>query len=219
MVKMVVFDLDGTLVNSLVDLGIATNEGLKHAGLPVHPMEKYNHFVGNGREMLVKRAMGEKSEDKALFDKVMNGFNTYYGAHSNDHTAEYKGCSELLEQLDKNSIMTAVLSNKPDEFVGAILAKVFPNHKFTEAWGNKKEYKCKPDGEALNAILSKHNVKQSECIYIGDSDVDVFTAKNAGVSMLGVEWGFRGRKELTEAGAPQVAATADELLNMILAQK
>ena len=83
----------------------------------------------------------------------------------------------------------------------------------------KKEYKCKPDGEALNAILSKHNAKQSECIYIGDSDVDVFTAKNAGVSMLGVEWGFRGRKELTEAGAPQVAATADELLNMILAQK
>ena len=149
----------------------------------------------------------------------MNGFNTYYGAHSNDHTAEYKGCTELLEQLDKNGIMTAVLSNKPDEFVGAILAKVFPNHKFTEAWGNKKEYKCKPDGEALNAILSKHNVKQSECIYIGDSDVDVFTAKNAGVSMLGVEWGFRGRKELTEAGAPQVAATADELLNMILAQK
>ena len=179
MVKMVVFDLDGTLVNSLVDLGIATNEGLKQAGLPIHPMEKYNHFVGNGREMLVKRAMGEKSEDKALFDTVMNGFNTYYGAHSNDHTAEYKGCT----------------------------------------WGNKKEYKCKPDGEALNAILSKHNVKQSECIYIGDSDVDVFTAKNAGVSMLGVEWGFRGRKELTEAGAPQVAATADELLNMILAQK
>lgn len=219
MVKMVVFDLDGTLVNSLVDLGIATNEGLKQAGLPVHPMEKYNHFVGNGREMLVKRAMGEKSEDKALFDTVMNGFNTYYGAHSNDHTAEYKGCTELLEQLDKNGIMTAVLSNKPDEFVGAILAKVFPNHKFTEAWGNKKEYKCKPDGEALNAILSKHNVKQSECIYIGDSDVDVFTAKNAGVSMLGVEWGFRGRKELTEAGAPQVAATTDELLNMILAQK
>lgn len=124
-----------------------------------------------------------------------------------------------MEQLDKNGIMTAVLSNKPDEFVGAILSKVFPNHKFTEAWGNKKEYKCKPDGEALNAILSKHNVKQSECIYIGDSDVDVFTAKNAGVSMLGVEWGFRGRKELTEAGAPQVAATADELLNMILAQK
>ena len=87
MVKMVVFDLDGTLVNSLVDLGIATNEGLKQAGLPVHPMENYNHFVGNGREMLVKRAMGEKSEDKALFDTVMNGFNTYYGAHSNDHTA------------------------------------------------------------------------------------------------------------------------------------
>ena len=122
MVKMVVFDLDGTLVNSLVDLGIATNEGLKQAGLPVHPMENYNHFVGNGREMLVKRAMGEKSEDKALFDTVMNGFNTYYGAHSNDHTAEYKGCTELLEQLDKNGIMTAVLSNKPDEFVGAILA-------------------------------------------------------------------------------------------------
>ena len=219
MVKMVVFDLDGTLVNSLTDLAIATNEGLKEAGLPTQPIEKYNHFVGNGRELLVKRAMGEKSENKELFDIVMNGFNTYYSAHSNDHTAEYKGCTELLDSLERNVIMTAVLSNKPDEFVGAILAKVFPNHKFTEAWGNKKEYKCKPDGEALNAILTMHNVKQSECIYIGDSDVDVFTANNAGVNMLGVEWGFRGRKELMDAGAPQVATTADELLQMILAQK
>lgn len=219
MVKMVVFDLDGTLVNSLTDLAIATNEGLKEAGLPTQPIEKYNHFVGNGRELLVKRAMGEKSENKELFDIVMNGFNTYYSAHSNDHTAEYKGCTELLDSLEGNGIMTAVLSNKPDEFVGAILAKVFPNHKFTEAWGNKKEYKCKPDGESLNAILMMHNVKQSECIYIGDSDVDVFTANNAGVNMLGVEWGFRGRKELMDAGAPQVAATADELLQMILAQK
>lgn len=219
MVKIVVFDLDGTLVNSLVDLGVATNEGLKKAGLPVQPIENYNHFVGNGREMLVKRAMGDKCDNKELFDIVMDEFNSYYSAHSNDNTAEYKGCTELLDALAKNKIMTAVLSNKPDEFVGGILSKVFPNHKFTEAWGNKKEYKCKPDGEALNAILAKHNVEREKCVYIGDSDVDVFTAQNAGVKMLGVEWGFRGRKELLEAGASEVAATAEELLELILAQK
>ena len=219
MIKMVVFDLDGTLVNSLTDLAIATNEGLKKAGLPVQPVEEYRHFVGNGREMLVKRAMGDKCENKELFDIVMEEFNSYYSAHSNDHTAEYDGCTQLLSALAENGIMTAVLSNKPDEFVGAILKKVFPSHTFTEAWGNRKEYKCKPDGEALNAILSMHNVKRSECVYIGDSDVDVFTAKNAGVGMLGVEWGFRGRQELMDAGAPQIAANADELLKMILVQR
>ncbi len=219
MVKMAVFDLDGTLVNSLADLAVATNEGLKKAGLREQPIEDYRHFVGNGREMLVKRAMGSAGDNKELFDIVMNEFNSYYKAHCNDRTSEYTGCTELLNALEKNKIMTAVLSNKPDEFVGEILKKVFPNHRFTEAWGNKEEYRCKPDGEALKAILKKHNVERSECVYIGDSNVDVFTAYNAGVAMLGVEWGFRGRNELLSAGAPQVAANTDELLQMILELK
>ena len=121
----------------------------------------------------------------------------------------------MLKKLDENGIKTAVLSNKPDEFVGKILKKVYHEHTFAEAWGKKPEYKIKPDGEALLAILEKHGVSKEECIYSGDSDVDVYTAQNAGVKMAGVEWGFRGREELISTGAPIVAATAEELFDYI----
>lgn len=215
MIKMAVFDLDGTLVDSLTDLAISVNKGLKAVGLPEHPVDSYRKFVGNGRQKLVERAMGDFS-DREKFNSVMEIFNSEYAAHCNDNTSAYEGCDVLLNCLDEKGIMTAVLSNKPDEFVGAILSKLYPAHSFDEAWGQKPQYRCKPDGEALHAILSLHGVKPGECVYIGDSDVDVFTARNAGVKMAGVSWGFRGKKELLEAGAPFVADTAEELLWYIL---
>lgn len=219
MYKFVVFDLDGTLVNSLTDLALNVNKGLAVAGLEEQPIEKYNLFVGNGRDVMVKKAMGESSDDSRLFDVVRETFNSEYAKHCNDNTEEYDGCSYLLEKLCENGIKTAVLSNKPDEFVAKILKKVFPDHTFAEAWGQKPEYKRKPDGEALLAMLDIHGIKREECLYVGDSDVDVFTAKNAGVDMAGVEWGFRGRQELLNAGAGFVAENAEELLKYILEHK
>lgn len=216
MIKMAVFDLDGTLVNSLTDLGISVNKGLRAVGLPEHPIDAYRTFVGNGREKLVERALGAESNDKDKFNSVMEIFNSEYAAHCNDNTTAYDGCDALLEGLAEKGIMTAVLSNKPDEFIGAILGKLYPGHHFDEAWGQKPQYKCKPDGEALHAILSLHGVKCEECVYIGDSNVDVYTAQNADVKMAGVSWGFRGKKELLDAGAPFVADTADELLEYLL---
>ena len=115
-----------------------------------------------------------------------------------------------------NGIITAVLSNKPDEFVDRILQKLYPEHRFTEAWGQKPQYKCKPDKESLHAMLALHGIKPDECVYIGDSDVDVFTAKNSDVRMAGVSWGFRGKDELISAGAPFVADTAEQLTEYIL---
>ncbi len=215
MIKMAVFDLDGTLVDSLTDLAISVNKGLRAVGLPEHPVDAYRTFVGNGRQKLAERAMGDFS-DREKFETVMEVFNREYAAHCNDNTAAYKGCDALLKSLAEKDIMTAVLSNKPDEFVGAILGKLYPSHSFEEAWGQKPQYKCKPDGESLHAILSLHGVKPEECVYIGDSNVDVFTAHNAGVKMAGVSWGFRGKKELLEAGAPFVADSAQELLEYIL---
>lgn len=219
MIKMVVFDLDGTLVNSLADLAISANKGLEKAGLPTHPIEEYNHFVGNGRDMLIKNAMGKSASDETLRKIVNDTFNSEYAIHCNDNTEEYFGCTSLLNSLVENNIKIGVLSNKPDEFVGKILKKVYPAISFSEAWGQKPEYKRKPDGEALLKILEIQNVKPNECIYVGDSDVDVFTAKNAGVQMVGVEWGFRGRDELNNAGADYVCANTDELLNYILLRK
>lgn len=216
--KIVVFDLDGTLVNSLYDLGNSVNKGLIKIGAETHPIEKYKTFVGNGREMLVKRAMGSLYEDKEKRKIVKDTFNTEYALHSNDNTEGYEGCTELLENLNNAGILTGVLSNKPDEYVPEILKKVYPNHTFTEAWGQKPEYKCKPDKESLHAMLKTHNIQPDECLYVGDSDVDVFTAKNAGVDMVGVEWGFRGKDELLQAGAKIVVKKAEEIFRIAVGE-
>lgn len=216
MIKLAVFDLDGTLVNSLTDLALSVNKGLKAVGLSEHPIEKYKTFVGNGRDLLINRAMGDYSDDEHMRETVMRIFNDEYAAHCNDNTVAYDGCSEMLEILAEKGILTAVLSNKPDEFVAEILKKLYPNHTFAAAWGKKPEYKCKPDGESLRAMLSLFDIHPDECIYIGDSDVDVFTAQNGTVHMAGVSWGFRGKEELIAAGAPFVAANTEQLLEYII---
>lgn len=216
MIKIAVFDLDGTLVDSLTDLALNVNKGLKKAGCKEQPIENYKQYVGNGREVMVKLAMGEKSSDESLLKIATDTFNAEYAIHCNDNTKGYNGCDKMLETLADNGIKTAVLSNKPDEFVGDIVAKVYPDHTFTEAWGQKPEYKRKPDKEALTAMLNMYGITPDECIYIGDSDVDVLTAQNAGVHMAGVEWGFRGKAELLATGAPFVASTAEELTEYIL---
>ena len=218
MIKMAVFDLDGTLVDSLTDLALNVNKGLKAVGLPEHPVDSYRGFVGDGRALLVKRAMGAASADEETLNSVTEIFNNEYKIHCNDNTSSYEGCDELLKGLAEKGVLTAVLSNKPDEFVDRILKKVYPEHKFTEAWGQKPQYPTKPDGASLHAILSLHGVLPEECVYIGDSNVDVFTAQNAGVKMAGVSWGFRGKAELLGAGAPFVADTAGELLRYILSR-
>lgn len=215
MIKMAIFDLDGTLVNSLDDLAISVNYALKRAGLEERPAQNYKFYVGNGRDMLIKRAMGEAADNKVLFEQVRDDYDAHYAVHSNDHTQAYPGCDKMLAELAAKGIMTSVLSNKPHQFVAAILDKLYPDHKFTVAWGQQPEYKCKPEPDALLAILNLYGVKPNECIYVGDSDVDVFTAKNANVRMVGVSWGFRGREELIGAGAPFVADSAEELLEYI----
>ena len=120
MVKMVVFDLDGTLMNSLTDLAISVNYGLKLNGLEEKPVENYKTYVGNGREMLIRRAMGDAWTDHELFEKVKADYDRHYAVHCNDHTAAYDGCAEMLEKLAKKGVKTGVLSNKPDEFVDKI---------------------------------------------------------------------------------------------------
>lgn len=215
MFKIAVFDLDGTLADSLTDLAICVNLGLAAAGLPEKPVKNFKTYVGNGRAKLIWRAM-DGVKDERLFDVVEKTFNEEYALRCTDNTTAYNGCAKLLEGLKSRGIMTAVLSNKPDEFVERILRKLYPSHSFAAAWGKKPEFKPKPDGEALNALLKLCGVDdKSECIYVGDSDVDVFTAQNSGVAMAGVEWGFRGRNELICAGAPFVAASADELFEYI----
>lgn len=215
MYKAVIFDLDGTLVNSLEDLANSVNKGLSAVGLPVHSVEEYRYFVGNGRDKLIERAIGNVALDEKEKETVRRVYDEDYAVHSNDNTCEYEGCTQLLEQLSKMGIKTAVLTNKPQEFVAPILNKIYPNHTFTLAWGNSNRFKTKPNPDALLAMLDEMGVSKDECLYVGDSDVDVFTANNAGVDMIGACWGFRGKDELIRAGAKMTAEKPLEITEIL----
>lgn len=214
MIKAYIFDLDGTLVNSLQDLADSVNKGLVKANLSMQPLDNYKTFVGNGRDVLLQKAMGDAYNDLDLREIVRNTFDTEYALHSMDNTFAYQGITEVLEKLLQKGAKIGVLSNKPNEFVADILQKIFPTINFTLAWGQQSQYKRKPSGEALTAMLEFMQIDKSECLYFGDSDVDVYTAQDAGVNVCGVLWGFRSKEELLSAGANTVISTPKEILDL-----
>ena len=215
MKKLVVFDLDGTLVDSIFDLGNAVNFALKEYNLPLHPMSDYYTFVGNGMEDLVRRSMNEKGTDDELYKKVRKVFDEHYNAHSNDNTVAYDGIKELLSALKSKSVKTAVLTNKAHRYVGAILDKCFPEHKFDLFFGQREGIERKPHPQAFELLLKELNVPKEDCLYIGDSEVDVKTAKNAGVQLVAVTWGYRSKEVIINAGAEILADTPKEILNYV----
>lgn len=212
--KLTVFDLDGTLANTLADLGTAMNAALDSEGLPGYPIEEYRRLVGNGIDRLVKDTMAKGYTPEGAV-RVKETFKAYYADHCLDFTEAYDGLDELLKKLDEKGIMTAVLSNKPDVFVPAILNKLYPDHRFAYAWGKRDELPHKPSPESLERLIELSGCEKSETLYIGDSNVDVVFAHNAGVKVCGVSWGFRGAKELREAGADHIVNSAEELYRLI----
>ena len=215
MKKLVIFDLDGTLVDSIFVLGYAVNYALKKHNLPLHPMADYYTFVGNGMEDLVRRSMGEKGCDDSLYLEVRKDFNEHYNAHSNDNTVAYDGVRELLEALKSKGIRTAVLTNKAHEYVGDILKKCFPDFTFDLYYGQKNGVERKPHPQALELLLEELGVNKADCLYIGDSEVDVKTAFNADVDLVAVTWGYRSVEIIKEAGAEFIANTPKEILNYV----
>lgn len=216
MYKLVVFDLDGTLCNTLGDLANAVNNALLSVNLPTHPIESYRVFVGNGVNNLIRQALGEYADDCDMFNKVKQYFDEYYPQHLCDSTVLYDGIDKLLSRLDSLGVMTAVHSNKPHAYVLTILDRLFKEHKFELVFGQQERYERKPSAQALLLMLDMLNVSAQDVLYVGDSDVDVFTAHNAGAKVCGVEWGFRGKRELMSAGADFLAQDADELLDIIV---
>ena len=217
MIKLCIFDLDGTLINSLNDLSDSMNHALKAHGFPTHEPEKYRQMVGSGVSVLADRAAGAPNErfTPEVKNSILSDFSEYYSAHCIDKTRPYPGIPELLTELDAQGILCAVNSNKPDNFTKQIISALFPDKKFAEIWGKREGYERKPSPDGANAIMRSLNIPPEECIYIGDSNVDVQTARNAGISFCGVTWGFRSEQELLSEGAASIAHTTEELKELI----
>ncbi len=215
MYKLCIFDLDGTLVNSLRDLADAMNYALRQHGFASHETEKYRMMVGSGISVLADRAMGTPVPADDVKQAVLRDFSGYYNSHCLDATRPYDGIVEMLEKLTADGIRFAVNSNKPDAFSGYIVRSLFPDLPFAAVVGKRDDLERKPAPDGIFEILRQTGLRTSDCIYIGDSDVDVYTAKNAGVAFCGVKWGFRSSQELQQAGADRIAETPQALLSYI----
>lgn len=211
--KIAIFDLDGTLADTLEDLADAVNNGLKQLGYPIHPYESYKTFVGDGVQMLCYRALPDDKKDETT--KLHELFNEYYSVHFLDKTILYPGIKETLEKLSNNSVILAVATNKPQNFALKIIEKLLPNTDFIKILGGCTDRAKKPDPAIIHEIIDELPIG-TKAFMIGDSDVDIKTANNAGISSIGCLWGFRTEKELSEAGADYIAEKATDIFDYIL---
>lgn len=211
MKKLVIFDLDGTLLNTIADLANSTNYALKVLGYPIHEPDKYNFMVGNGINKLFERALpdGEKTEENVL--RVRQEFVPYYDQHNADKSRPYPGVTELLETLQTAGMQLAVASNKYQAAMEKLIAHYFPNIKFTAVFGQREGIPVKPDPIIVKEILQIAKVQEEETLYVGDSGVDMQTAINAGVTSCGVTWGFRPRTELESFHPDHIVDNAEEI--------
>ena len=202
-----VFDMDGTILNTLEDLMDSTNFALKNNGLKERSLEEIRFFVGNGIQKLIERAVPQGTS-KEVFEKVFADFKSHYKIHCADKTSYYDGIPSVIQTLRK----MAVVSNKAD-FAVQELVEVYFKGLFDVALGEKTGVSKKPSPDMVNAALSVLGVEKEAAFYIGDSDVDFETAKNSSLDFIGVSWGFRGRKFLENLGAKNIIDSPEELLN------
>ena len=211
--ELAVFDMDGTILNTLDDLTDATNHALRTFGYPEHSIEEVRFFVGNGLAKLIERATpeGTSEEERA---KVRAEFMTYYKVHSADKTGPYPGINDLLQKLRAAGVKTAVVSNKPDVAVRE-LVKTYYDGLFDAAVGDMEGQAVKPAPDMCLKVFKELGMGPENAVYIGDSDTDIMTARNAGLDEILVSWGFRGREFLTEHGAKNICDTPDEVYDVI----
>lgn len=214
MIRLAIFDLDGTLLNTIGDLADATNYALRQCGYPTHPLDAYNMFVGNGIAKLFERALPAEARTEENIARIRAYFIPYYTRHNTSHTRPYAGVPELLAALHDEGVAAAVASNKYQEATENLTAHFFPELKFAAVFGQREGVPIKPDPTVVREILAAASATQNETIYIGDSGVDMRTAAAAGVVSIGVTWGFRTREELAENGACYIADTAEEVFTL-----
>lgn len=215
MKKLAIFDLDGTLVNTIDDLGQAANHALEHFGYPVHDIAAYKFYVGNGVGRLLERVLPPDHRTTQKVSALREVFQQYYDRHLWDHTRPYPGIEDMLHELAGRGVKLAVASNKYQSATSAIVAHFFPRLPFEAVHGMRPDIPAKPDPSIVFNVLQTVPTPKAEVIYIGDSGVDMETARRACVESVGVTWGFRPVSELRQFLAEHIIATPDELLNLI----
>ncbi len=211
MLKLAVFDLDGTLVNTIADLAYSCNCALEKFGHPTHSVESYKYFVGNGVYKLVERAAPEDCRDKGHLMEIKKEFDRVYNENYLRQSKPYDGIKEQLKRFNENGIKVAVLSNKPNVFTQKMVTTLFGDIEFACVFGQRENVPVKPDPCAVLQIMEQCGADKNETCYIGDSNVDILTAINSGAAPIGVSWGFRGRDELADAGAKFIVDNPNEL--------
>ncbi len=213
--RLAIFDLDGTLLDTIGDLAEACNHMLTLRGLGTHTCEEYRKMVGNGILSLVKRALPEELRMPEYIEKAREDFLAYYTANIDRHTTPYEGIREVLHTLQEDGWSMAVASNKFDEGTKLLIANIFPEVEFKAIYGNREGFPLKPDKALLDIIMSECEATADTTTMIGDSGVDIQTAKNAGVRSIGCSWGFRPRTELEAFGADYIVDTPLEILQVL----
>ncbi len=214
MYNTLIFDLDGTLLNTLEDLANACNYALTKLEFKTHKIEDYTKFIGGGRRKLIERILPESNSDIEIVEKTVALFDEYYSKHMIDMTKPYDGIEDLLSELKEKNYNLAVVSNKPHKFTVDVVEKYFKDI-FAVVYGQRDNVEVKPNPASVYEVIEDFNVGKEQCIYIGDSDIDMHTAINADVTSIGVAWGFRGQQELEEAGADHIISHPSEMIKLI----
>ncbi len=212
--KGVIFDLDGTLVDSLEDIADSMNKVLLRYGFKTHDLQAYKYFIGNGIRNLVREALPEPSRSDDLVSKCFDLMMEEYSNHCIDKTKPYPGVSELLDELTKNNIRLSVFSNKVDELTKRVVSTLLPNWKFEVVIGACTEIPRKPNPEGAFLISEKLRLPSSDLIYLGDTDVDMKTATSAKIYAVGALWGYRTAEELISSGAKSLITHPLDLIQL-----
>jgi len=213
--KAVLFDLDGTLLDTLDDLADSMNSSLRRFGFPPNPVETYKYLVGDGLLNLVSRALPMGHRDDSTIDDVIRAQWEEYSRNWANKTRPYEGIPELLDALQARGMILCILSNKPHDFTRMIVQRFLANWRFAVVRGQREDTPIKPDPTGANEIALQIGVKNAEFLYLGDSNTDMRTANAAGMFAVGVLWGFRPKEELISAGAKALIERPTELLNFL----
>ncbi|MBU6173779.1 MAG: HAD family hydrolase [Planctomycetes bacterium] len=211
-----IFDLDGTLLDSLRDIAEAANAVLVELHRPIHPISDYRFFVGDGVSMLFQRVLPECESDPTLKQRCMSLFEKEYSTRWNIHSKPYDGMTDLLLYVQQSGLKIGILSNKPDSFTRRCASFFFPEVPFDLVVGHSERFPRKPDPSSAAWMAQQFDVGSDRIAYVGDTNTDMKTAVQAGFYAIGVTWGFRPETELREFGADQVVATAMELETLLL---